>query len=189
MCHATYHFWPPLAPSFIESKFHNSLFLSTVSFHDGGLSVTHTSLYGTSCLHFTASQFWEEPPYWILRISSRYYPFSLLPHGLIFGGRVSPFLSVYWCNNYFLSRKNQMACSGDCNTCSCSWEPSSYYWHILSYKAMLFLKLLSKGEDCAYILHSTWTNIYSRDQLDLNATVLGSYYRLQRYEAHGKRTR
>jgi hypothetical protein len=82
-----------------------------------------------------------------------------------------------------------MAYSGDCNPCSCSWEPSSYHWHILSYQTVLLLELLSKGEDCAYILHSTWPNIHTRDQLDLNDTVLGCYYRLQKHETDGKCTR
>lgn len=76
-------------------KFCNTLFLPTDSFYDSGLSVTHTSLHGTSCLHFTASQFWEEPPYWILRISSRYSLFAFLHSWInIWWIRVSP---LRWC--------------------------------------------------------------------------------------------
>jgi len=59
--------------SLCKSKIlYHSFLLPTDRFHNGGLSITRACLYGTSCLHFTASQFWEEPPYWILHIRTWY---------------------------------------------------------------------------------------------------------------------
>uniref|UniRef100_A0A0A9G4E0 Uncharacterized protein n=1 Tax=Arundo donax TaxID=35708 RepID=A0A0A9G4E0_ARUDO len=82
-----------------------------------------------------------------------------------------------------------MACSGDCYTSSCSGESSNYYWDLFYYQAVLFIKLFPWCEDCAHILHCTWSDIHTRNQLDPDGTLPGCYYWLQRHKAFGECTR
>lgn len=79
-----------------------------------------------------------------------------------------------------------MASSRNSDTRGSGGKPSHHHRHFLYYQAMLCFGLLSKGQNRPHISKNTWSNLYTGDQLDFNAFMLGRYNRVPRHKAHGQ---
>lgn len=66
-----------------------------------------------------------------------------------------------------------MARAGDSNTSGSSWKSSDHHRDLLNNKAVFCSGLLSKSQDSTHVIQDTWPDLYSRDQLDSDASLLG----------------
>lgn len=79
-----------------------------------------------------------------------------------------------------------MASSRDSHTRGSGGKPSHHHRHFLYYQAMLGFGLLPQGQNHPHFIKNTRSNLYTGDQLDSNAFMLGCYNRVPRHKAHGQ---
>lgn len=73
-------------------------------------------------------------------------------------------------------RKTAVSCSGYCYTCCSGWKPGHHHWDVFYNQAMFCFGLLPKGQNSTYIVQNPWPDLHSRDKLDVDVAMLGSYY-------------
>lgn len=85
-----------------------------------------------------------------------------------------------------LYRENKSACSCDRHFSRSGRKSSCHYWDFFDNKTVLLIGLLPEGQNCSYLLENPWSDLYTGDQLDVDALMLGYYHWLSRHETHGQ---
>lgn len=83
-------------------------------------------------------------------------------------------------------RENKMARSCDRHFSRGGRKSSCHYRNFLDNKTVLCLRLLSEGQNCTYLLKDPRSDLYTGDQLDVDALMLGYYWWLSRHETNGQ---
>ena len=97
-------------------------------------------------------------------------------------GQVCAYSNIFlYCISSLAFRGCILASVYHCHSCNGSWKSSNNISYILHHQSMQGTKLLPSCEDNTHIKANTWTDIHTRDKLDVDAAMPCCCYRISRY--------